>query len=355
MAIQERDNSVTIAKALAIMLMVLQHSGCPVWLNHYVRIFIMPLFFFMSGYCFKTAYLDDFKSFMKRRIKGIYWPIFKWSIVFVLLHNIFYFFNIYNGQFGAITKIYNLSDYFYKLIQNVVLIKNFEPLLGGYWFMNSLLWGSLFFFVVLKLLKNVFVGGVILLLLTFFAALFHLKTPYFDISAREFMAAFFIMCGHAFAKYKIRTDISWFFLCVLGIIVGIGSWILAASMLHFNHLTLVPYVFSALCGVYMTFCIAKKIQRCDGFFIRLITYGGNHTLDILTWHFLSFKIVSLLIIVLYGLEMAKLAELPVIREYAIEGWWILFTIVGTLVPLLGRYLYENVNNYFSNQILCKKI
>ena len=162
------------------------------------------------------------------------------------------------------------------------------------------------------------------------------------------MAAFFIMCGHAFAKYKnkIRTEISWFYLGFLGIIVGLGSRIMAASMLHFNHLTLVPYVFSALCGVYMTFCIAKKLQRCDGIFIRLITYGGNHTLDILTWHFFAFKIVSLLVIVFYGLEIAKLAELPVIREYAIEGWWIIFTIVGIVVPLSGRYLYEKVNNHF---------
>lgn len=186
-------------------------------------------------------------------------------------------------------------------------------------------------------------------------ALFHTKALFFDISAREFMAAFFIMCGHAFAKYKIETDISWLYLGVLGLIVGLGSWIMAASMLHFNHLTLVPYVFSALCGVCMTFGIAKKIQRHDGKVIRLIIYGGNNTLDILTWHFLAFKIVSLFIIVFYGLEITKLAELPVIRGYAIEGWWIIFTIVGTMVPLSGRYLYEKINNHFFNKITCKKI
>lgn len=53
-----RDHSVTIAKASTIILMVLAHAGCPRFLGAYIAMFHMPLFFIMSGYCFKTAYLN---------------------------------------------------------------------------------------------------------------------------------------------------------------------------------------------------------------------------------------------------------------------------------------------------------
>lgn len=343
MAIQERDNSVTIAKALAIMLMVLQHSGCPIWLNHFVRIFIMPLFFFMSGYCFKTKYLNDSLTFFRRRIDGIYRPIVKWSVVFVLLHNLFFFLNFYNEQYGAITRNYNLSDSFYKLIHNVVMMKDFEPLLGGYWFMNSLLWGSLFFYIVLKFFKNSFVGMVFLLVITFAFSFFQWRAPFFDISAREFLASFFLMAGYCYAVNRYKKVLSWPIGGMMFIIVALGGAFMAASMLHFNYLTLIPYVICALCGIILTFSISNHIQKHDGRPIRMLIYCGNHTLDILTWHFLAFKMVSLMIVMVSGIEVARLAELPVIHDYSLTGWWPFYTIVGISIPLIVRYLYENVS------------
>lgn len=72
----------------------------------------------------------------------------------------------------------------------------------------------------------------------------------------------------------------------------------------------------------------KSNKICDW-----LTYIGDHTLTILTWHMLSFKIVSLLIINVYGLSMARLAEFPVIEEYSKQGWFLLYFFVGVLVPL----------------------
>lgn len=332
-----RDNSVTIAKALAITLMVVQHSGCPIWLNHYVRIFIMPLFFFMSGYCFKTAYLDDFVTYLKRRIKGVYKPIVKWGSFFLILHNLFYLLNIYNNQFGAITKLYGVNDIIIKWLHVVFTMKDFEPLLGGYWFMNSLLWGSLFFFLSLKLLKPI-MGGLFLLVVTFIFSLFEIHVPIFDISAREFLASFFLMSGHAIAAYKVKIDVSWSYVCLFFVIVGLGSYYLAASMLHFNYKILLPYIICAICGIFMTFIIARKIS--DYFKKKeILLFCGDHTLDVLTWHFLAFKIVSLLIVVVYGLDVARLAELPVVHEYSKNGWWPIYAIIGVSVPLYFRYVY----------------
>lgn len=99
MSSSERNNAVTIAKAIAIILMVMGHSKCPVIINNMLDLIRMPLFFIMSGYCFKDKYLANSVSYLKKRIKGIYLPYIKWSLFFLFIHNTLYTLNIYNNLF----------------------------------------------------------------------------------------------------------------------------------------------------------------------------------------------------------------------------------------------------------------
>ena len=54
-----RDDKVSIASAIGILLMVAGHSGMPVAGSHFIVMFHTPLFFIMTGYCFKEKYLID--------------------------------------------------------------------------------------------------------------------------------------------------------------------------------------------------------------------------------------------------------------------------------------------------------
>ena len=56
---------------------------------------------------------------------------------------------------------------------------------------------------------------------------------------------------------------------------------------------------------------------------------------------MAFKIVTLVIIVSYGLEIERLGDFPVIAEYANQGWWIIYRIVGVTLPISGTYLYHS--------------
>ena len=51
-----RDEGITIAKALAILLMVLAHTWFSCYVEGWISMFHMPVVFFFSGYCFKTQY-----------------------------------------------------------------------------------------------------------------------------------------------------------------------------------------------------------------------------------------------------------------------------------------------------------
>ena len=67
-------------RALAIICMVGGHAYTHSFLESFVSLFHMPLFFFVSGYCFKEKYLLSTKQFISRKIKGIWLPTIKWFL-----------------------------------------------------------------------------------------------------------------------------------------------------------------------------------------------------------------------------------------------------------------------------------
>ena len=63
-------------------------------------------------------------------------------------------------------------------------------------------------------------------------------------------------------------------------------------------------------------------------FAAVLDYLGDHTLSILTWHFLCFKVVTLLIIGIYRLPIEQLAAIPILEEQAAQGWWLVYVLAG---------------------------
>lgn len=150
-------------------------------------------------------------------------------------------------------------------------------------------------------------------------------------------------------KLKIEENSIVFVICSMLVIVATMFW--PSNMLVMTWHVFVPYVLSALAGTFMIFYFSKKIllyRRIS----RALTYVGDNTLLILTWHFLFFKLVSFLLILYYTLPIARLAEFPVIEEYAYNGWWLLYLMMGIVLPLLTlplKNLFMNiVNNCFSH-------
>lgn len=69
-----------------------------------------------------------------------------------------------------------------------------------------------------------------------------------------------------------------------------------------------------------------------------LVYIGNNTLTVLTWHFLCFKLVSLILIIYYKEPIARLAEFPVITEYSRNGWFIIYFLFGIFIPIkMSKY------------------
>lgn len=153
--IEMRNPDVTCTKAVGIMLMVLCHAGIGCQgVVAFVYMFHMPLFFFLSGYCLKEKHFAQPHVFAWRRVKGVWWPYAKWSLVFLALHNLFFALNIYNGEYGWQgngSHLYGWGEIVERAGGILLLMHKHEQLLGGYWFMRTLLRGSLIAFALLWL------------------------------------------------------------------------------------------------------------------------------------------------------------------------------------------------------------
>lgn len=155
--IDSYNPTISYLKAIGITLMVLGHSGSPQLLVQFIYMFHMPLFFFASGYCFKEAYLDRPGNYVWRRVRGIYWPYLKWSILFLLLHNLFFHLDLYSNAYGYkgnVSHLYSWEDIIDKAWHIVIQMNGQEDLLGGYWFLNALFFGSLIAWIVLWLTRK---------------------------------------------------------------------------------------------------------------------------------------------------------------------------------------------------------
>ena len=342
-----RDDKVTIAKGIGILLMVAAHAGIPDMVNRFIVMFHMPLFFFMSGYCFKEKYLlPPPITFINKRVKGLYVPFVKWSLLFLLLHNFFYYLDIYNSEYGfreEVSYLYTWKEYAIRCIRIVLGLHGQEQLLGGYWFLPQLLYASIIGFFTIKYVRNLYTGTAIMLGLSIVISFFDLRMPFWGIRSLTFFSTVFFLSGYL---YKKKYD-NWnkdYLSVLFAVIVAVGSVWCYTSMLSFTTDKMLPYAVCAICGTVMTLNISQYIASKENWIKNLLVYVGNNTLTVLTWHFLCFKIVSLIIIQCNDLPIEQLACFPIIPEYA--SWWIAYFMIGAGVPLILIYLKSI---YFQNK------
>jgi fucose 4-O-acetylase-like acetyltransferase len=331
---------INYAKAIGIILVVIGHSNSP--LSSYIYLFHMSLFFFISGFLYKDKYSENIKLQLINKLKTLYLPFVKYQIIFLFLHNLFLNLNIYSYEFGAIK--YDSFDYIKRII-NILLFGGSEQLLGGFWFITTLFEVTILYTIIsylsLKLSKSnshiirhllivvLFVTGNILIQNG-------IKLPRFLDTSLVILLIFHL--GYVCRRWegKISFNIYFFSFSIIAIIVLNNYGSINVGLNQFTNP--IFFIVCSLLGIYIVIYASKFISKKHNF--RLLNYIGQITLTILALHFLSFKIVNLIIINVNGYQISKLSEFPVLNQGSI--YWIIYSIIGVLVPTIYIYIYNKV-------------
>ena len=336
MAPINKNNHIAIAKAIGIILMVVGHSGCPNTISRFIYIFHMPLFFVFSGYFFKEVTTRGFlRAFTLKKINGLYLPYLKWSLLFLLLHNLFCSLNIYNALSN--TYPYQINNYLIQL-RKILFMTDYELLLRPFWFIKELLLSSLCVAAISLARQKYFskLTNIHLLIITLLLALLFKRVHSIpligDVSLCLFSIAY-IYSGMIFYQLKHYISSSYKIIIATFIIVLIGCQFLndTIDMRYINIYYLFPYYLLSLCGIILVYCISVRLERTP---LKIsLYYIGNHTFPILALNLLALKIGNLIKILIYGMQIEKLSSYTVIHEYN-SYYWIIYSIIGTGLPLL---------------------
>lgn len=128
-----------------------------------------------------------------------------WLLLFLILHNVFFYANIYSdvyGWKGIVSHLYGIKESLFCAAKIVIAMNETEQLLGGYWFIKELFIGAFVSLLVFKFVKNLYFGGV-LLLLTIGLSFTDFEVPFFHICSRSFLESFFIVMGRCYKLWGI--------------------------------------------------------------------------------------------------------------------------------------------------------
>ena len=363
----KRDTTISIAKGIAIILKVIAHAEAPGWLCQFIFEFHMPLFFITAGYFFSLKYLNDEATFVKKRIKGLYWPFWKWAVFFLIIHNWMFDLGIlnevYGNETGGVTHPYTWHQIQQNLWNITTAMGGYDQFLcGAFWFFRGLFVASILYLIIYKVVLKVlpqkaapaapYIICLIMLLLCGWKTYEGLKVVNLVQGGyRDMMGCFFFGCGFIFRQFvdSYRRFISRYYTAVwttllFAVVVFLFSKYQTANMnWRSNYTQFLSLPLPAILEFLMTYNVSRWIDGHENPLKRFLVYTGDHTLYIFIFHIVAYKTISLLKIWYYGLDPRQIGCHMVIHDHSQQDlFWILYTIAGVGLPLGATWLSEKI-------------
>ncbi len=326
---RSRDTTIDTVKGICIILMVLGHSGFAY--SDFIYLFHMTVFFMVSGFLWNDRKVQDLPSLGKyflSRIKGIWLPYTVCNGIFTLLHNAF----VQTGLYAA--DPWTLRQILINLFKNLFLAGDTQ-MGGATWFLRTMFFISAAHGIIRyischwKLGKVFFICCVVITVAgTVFIDRTNLNLP---MGIHTCFSAYSVfLLGMLIRRFDIMAKITRLrgLICVAGFLILLVLDPLGHIGIGAGSITNLPYFFAtAVAGWFMVYCLASLLS---GF--RWLSFCGEHSLQIMLLHFLAFKPVTLVYLLLSGSDLAQLSAFPVFG--GVPALWIGYTVVGTTLPLL---------------------
>lgn len=174
-----------IAKGIGIFLMVFGHSGLPISIHDWIYSFHMPFFFILSGFFFQSGKYS-LGDFIKRKVKTLLVPYVFFVTIIELL------------RYGA--NLIGLDVPQPKSIHDIII---HGKDMGATWFLLSLFLTEVFYHVINKVIKNMWMS--LLVILVIFSASYYCYWCDIHISYKlEILGAtmLYYYCGHVLSTLR---------------------------------------------------------------------------------------------------------------------------------------------------------
>jgi fucose 4-O-acetylase-like acetyltransferase len=350
---EERNKTIDIMKGYGMALVVLAHSGfCG---SSIINLFHMALFFFLSGYCYNAKNAISYKlcfKYLLKKIKSLYFYYVVYMLCFTCLHNFFININIYasdirflqgsNGNSYGLISVYNSKEYIIQIVKTL-LFSSGEQLGGAAWFVKVLFFVQIIYNIIncisLKVkLDNTIVQGLVAIIFSMIGYFLSLKDIVLKASFSVVFSVYIIyylgvamrnlLHGKNIKNFSERAYLCIFIISLICLVLLSKQGKVAVAANEYGS----PLYFMccSLLGIVFSFCfcnIIRMIPKMES----ILTYIGRNTIHILFLHFLFFKIVMYIYIILNKAPIYILGSFPV---YTFRGGWIFYTVAGLIGPML---------------------
>ena len=331
------DLAISMLKGLAIVLVVMGHSEWPMWILKPIYMVHMPIFFFVSGYLLKERHFTGSLTFIKRRLRGLWFPFVLWSLVFTALHNVLCWCHLYPA--GALYTLRETLERVPRIALMLTTDVDSDSILLALWFLKELLYASVISFFAIKAVNKfarhhtACLAGTTALFLVLAVALSFAPFTIPTVGPRTMLACAFYTAGHTWRKYGVtpKRPIAVSIAVLLAMVVVSELYPMNINSVG-KKLFVYFIIISMSSAAAVTLSKVAAGRACRA--CRVLDYTGRHTLEILTFHYLAMKLVSLVKIAVYGLPLTMLETHDVVEWGSTLPWMLAYTLAGVGIPLL---------------------
>lgn len=332
---KNRLPEVEIARGIGIALVVIGHCIPDVFkIKQLIYLFHMPLFFFLSGYCFRGQTEEALLRYTRRKMKSLYSPFVFCNCFALIFHQLFCDIGVY-PQADSFTSVRQVVKYFIQILMCIKM----EDVVAPLWFLPILMVVSLSNFIAQKITKKYGWNDNVIrisVLLIYVVAFLMPRTGLTRAYILWALGLFIFNVGYLFREKRILGYIDTKMSLGFCVLLLFGAQICDINIIQMRIGNPITYALFGIVGI----CVVMKIARAiTGFGASVLAYMGNKSLCILEWHYYIFLIITFLSqyliqrSILLNSAFVSYNAVPMILRPCL---FVAYVVSGICIPLMGK-------------------
>lgn len=341
---------ITIAKGIGIVLVVVGHCIPDIFrIKQFIYLFHMPLFFFLSGYCYRVASERDWIGYCIRKIKSLYVPFVLCNCFALLFHQSFCRIGLYPQE-----ELFQSAKQFMIYFAKILLCIKMEDIVAPLWFLPILMFVCIINILARKAISSLKWNQNVLhiLVLTMYCVGFLVPRTgifraYVLVSLGLFSFDFGFLVHDRMIFDKLKYGMAVFF----AIVLWFAAQVVDINMIQMRIGNPITYALFSSIGIYSVWVLSKLLVPLK--IARLFMLAGKKSLVILEWHyyaFLAFTIIQSCLV--YGRFVVKGQTFT--QYYLIQSPYKLlcflgYTMFGVFIPLMLESRIQKMNQRINRE------